>query len=36
LHGYLTEADFKYNTRKISDVERAETLLRGAKGKRLM
>ena len=36
LHRYLAEADFKYNTRKISDVERAETLLRGAKGKRLM
>jgi transposase-like protein len=36
LHRYLSEADFKYNTRKISDSERADTLLRGAKGKRLM
>jgi transposase-like protein len=36
---YLAEADFKYNHRKslgIGDVERAEALLRGAKGKRLL
>jgi len=36
LHRYLAEADFKYNTRTISDAERAAELLRGAKGKRLM
>jgi len=36
LHRYLTEADFKYNTRKITDAERAAELLRGAKGKRLL
>jgi transposase-like protein len=36
LHRYLTEFDFRYNHRKISDAERAEALLRGAKGKRLM
>jgi transposase-like protein len=36
LHRYLSEADFKYNHRTISDAERADELLRGAKGKRLM
>lgn len=36
LQRYLAEADFKYNTRKISDSERADELLRGAKGKRLV
>ena len=36
LHGYLSEFDFKYSTRKLSDVERAELLLKGAQGKRLM
>jgi len=36
LHRYLTEFDFKYSTRQVSDVERAEMLLRGAKGKRLV
>ncbi len=36
LHRYLAEADFKYNTRHISDSERGEELLRGAKGKRLL
>jgi transposase-like protein len=39
LHRYLSEFDFRYSTRSalgISDVERAEELLRGAKGKRLM
>ena len=35
LHRYLSEFDFRYNTRKLSDAERAEKLLRGAKGKRL-
>jgi len=36
LHRYLAEFDFRHNNRKLSDAERAETLLRGAKGKRLM
>ena len=36
LHRYLSEFDFKYNTRKMSDAERGDELLRGAKGKRLM
>ena len=36
LHRYLAEFDFRYNHRKISDADRAETLLRGAKGKRLL
>jgi transposase-like protein len=39
LHRYLAEADFKYNTRSalgIEDAERADALLRGAKGKRLL
>jgi len=39
LHRYLAEFDFRYNTRTalgVADVERAEELLRGAKGKRLM
>lgn len=35
LHRYLAEADFKYNHRGVSDPERADALLRGAKGKRL-
>jgi transposase-like protein len=36
LHRYLSEADFKYNHRFVSDAERADALLRGAKGKRLL
>jgi transposase-like protein len=39
LHRYLAEADFKYNTRAalgIDDAERADALLRGTKGKRLL
>src|SRR5204862_2477176 len=39
LHRYLAEADFKYNHRSAlgyDDTERAEALLRGAKGKRLL
>ena len=38
LHRYLAEFDFRYNRRaalKVSDAERAEDLLRGARGKRL-
>lgn len=36
LHRYLSEFDFRYSTRKITDVERAELLIAGAQGKRLM
>ena len=36
LHRYLSEFDFKYNTRKMSDAERGDELLKGAKGKRLV
>ena len=35
LPRYLMEWDFKFNTRKISDGERAALALRGAEGKRL-
>ncbi len=36
LHRYLAEFDFRYNHRNVSDAERADELLRGAKGKRLV
>jgi hypothetical protein len=36
LHRYLAEFDFRYNRRDISDAERANELLHGAKGKRLL
>ena len=36
MHRYLSEFDFRYSTRKITDVERAELLLTGTQGKRLM
>jgi transposase-like protein len=36
LPRYLSEWNFKWNTRAISDSERAETLLRGTQGKRLL
>jgi transposase-like protein len=35
LHRYLTEWDFKWNTRKMKDGERAALALKGADGKRL-
>jgi hypothetical protein len=38
LHRYLAEFDFRYNTRTalgFSDLERAEALVTGIKGKRL-
>ncbi len=35
LHRYLTEWDFKWNTRKMKDGERAALALKGAEGKRL-
>jgi len=36
LHRYLAEFDFRHNSRKVTDTERAEAALRGGKGKRLM
>lgn len=36
LYRYLAEFDFRHNTRKLSDAERTDELLRGSKGKRLM
>ena len=35
LHRYLAEFDFRYNTRDVSDIERAEQAIQGVKGKRL-
>ncbi|MGB3167087.1 MAG: IS1595 family transposase [Alteraurantiacibacter sp.] len=35
LHRYTSEFDFRYNTRKLSDFERADESLLGAIGKRL-
>jgi len=35
LHRYLAEFDFRYNTRKINDMERTVVAVRGAEGKRL-
>jgi transposase-like protein len=36
LHRYLTEFDFRANTREMSDAERSAALLSGAAGKRLV
>lgn len=36
LSRYLSEFDFRYNRRDMTDAERAADLLRGAKGKRLL
>ena len=36
LHRYLSEFDFRYNTRKITDGERTLIALKGSTGKRLM
>jgi transposase-like protein len=36
LHRYLREFDFRFNNRHLSDAERADALLAGAKGKRLL
>ena len=36
LHRYLAEFDFRHNNRDISDAERADELLRGAKDNRLL
>jgi transposase-like protein len=35
LHRYLAEFDFRYNTRRITDSERAVLAVRGGEGKRL-
>jgi transposase-like protein len=35
LHRYLTEWDFKWNTRKVKDGERAALIAKGMEGKRL-
>jgi transposase-like protein len=35
LRRYVGEFDFRYNTRKIKDLERSELALKGIKGKRL-
>jgi ISXO2-like transposase domain len=35
LHRYLAEFDFRYNTRKITDMERTIAAVRGGEGKRL-
>jgi transposase-like protein len=35
LHRYLTEWDYKWNTRKMTDGERAAVALKGAEGRRL-
>ena len=36
LHRYLAEFDFRYNEREVSDVERADLLMAGVVGRRLM
>ena len=36
LYRYLAEFDFRHNTRAMSDAERGDELLKGAKGKRLV
>jgi transposase-like protein len=36
LPRYLAEFDFRHNLRNVTDAERADALLKGAKGKRLM
>jgi hypothetical protein len=35
LHRYTAEFDFRYNTRLVSDAERADEALKGIAGKRL-
>lgn len=36
LHRYVSEAAYKYNTRKMDDVDRVATAIKGAEGKRLL
>ena len=35
LSRYCAEFDFRYNTRKVSDAERTDAAMIGARGKRL-
>jgi hypothetical protein len=35
LHRYLSEFDFRYSNRKLSDIDRATTAVAGIVGKRL-
>lgn len=35
LHRYLSEFDFRFNSRKVTDGERAQSALKGVEGKRL-
>ncbi len=35
LQRYVTEFDFKYNGRKLTDMERTKTAIKGISGKRL-
>jgi hypothetical protein len=35
LHRYLAEFDFRYNTRQMTDAERAALAVKGGEGKRL-
>jgi hypothetical protein len=35
IHRYLAEFDFRYSTRDLTDAERTEEALKGARGKRL-
>ena len=35
LHRYLSEFDFRYNAREVSDAERSKLALKGVSGKRL-
>jgi hypothetical protein len=36
LHRYLSEFDFRYNLREVSDGERAQAIVQAAEGKRLI
>jgi len=36
LHRYLTEFDYRYNARKVSDTERSQAVLKIVSGKRIM
>jgi hypothetical protein len=36
LHRYLSEFNFRYNERKVTDAKRSEAALTGIEGKRLM
>lgn len=36
LHRYISEFEYRYNTRKMDDGERIAILIRGGEGKRLL